>query len=324
MINFQKGQSRQAAKRRIDTAWFLKAAIILAVVVVGAYRLEPVSAADKRILKPVASISYQRQNHIHGIGFDSQNQRLFVATHYGIFIWQNNKLFQLGDNRDDFMGFSLHPTNPNVIYTSGHPARGGNMGVMRSEDGGVTFKKILEGLQGEHVDFHAMTISVANPKILYGWFKGKLYRTKDGGITWGFASARGLPQEGFCFAAPCLAAEAKAEHSVYAGTRQGLLISRDFGETWGPVQTPLGAFAGVGVDPANSKRLLAFTQKSGISLSQDGGKTWQGKNRGLKLAPREVIFAFAFDAKNPKQVFAATPEGVFRSADGAESWKRIL
>jgi photosystem II stability/assembly factor-like uncharacterized protein len=230
----------------------------------------------------------------------------------------------LGENRDDFMGFSLHPTNPNVIYTSGHPASGGNMGVMRSEDGGMTFKRILQGLQGEPVDFHSMTISPANPKILYGWFKGKLYRTKDGGKTWALASARGMPQEGFCFGAPCLAADTKDEHSLYAGTPKGLLVSNDFGDNWSTIQAELEAFAGVGIDPANAKRLLAFTKKLGVSTSQDGGKTWQRKNHGLKLSSREFVFAFAFDARNPKHLFAATPEGVFRSADGAESWKRIL
>jgi hypothetical protein len=169
-----------------------------------------------------------------------------------------------------------------------------------------------------------MTISSANPKILYGWFKGKLYRTKDGGQTWALTSARGMAQEGFCFGAPWLSADSKSEHTIYAGTPNGLLVSNDFGENWSTIQAQLGAFAGVGVDPANPKRLLAFTKKLGVSLSRDGGKTWQGKNQGLKLSSREFIFAFAFDARNPKHLFAATPDGVFRSADGAESWKRIL
>jgi hypothetical protein len=85
-------------------------------------------ASDPAILTPVPSISYQSHNHIHGLGFDSKNNRLFIATHYGIFIWKEGKLFQLGQSRDDFMGFSLHPSNFDLIYTSGHPKSGGNMG----------------------------------------------------------------------------------------------------------------------------------------------------------------------------------------------------
>lgn len=194
---------------------FTLAASIFSPILFQFYQPPSVYSADRALLKPVESISHQFQNHIHGLGYDSRNQRLFVATHYGLFVWKDGKLFQLGEVRDDFMGFSLHPSNPDIIYTSGHPKTGGNMGVMISEDGGVTFKRILHGLQGEAVDFHSMTVSPVNRKILYGWFKGKLYRTKDGGKTWDFASGRGMPQQGFCFGAPCLTADTKDERSVY-------------------------------------------------------------------------------------------------------------
>jgi hypothetical protein len=63
------------------------------------------------------------------------------------------------------MGFSLHPSNPDVIYTSGHPKSGGNLGVMKSVDGGMIFERIFLGLSGESVDFHSMIISPANPHI---------------------------------------------------------------------------------------------------------------------------------------------------------------
>ncbi len=283
-----------------------------------------VEPSDRALLKPVASISYEFHNHIHGLGYDNQNRRLFVATHYGPFIWKEGQIFQLGENRGDFMGFSLHPSNPNIIYTSGHPKSGGNMGVMKSEDGGATFKKIFGGLGGEPVDFHSMTISPANPKILYGWFQGKLYRTKDGGKTWEFASGRDIPQEGICFGAPCLTADSKNEGAVYAGTPSGLLVSHDFGESWTTVNANLGAVAGVGVDPSNSQRLFAFTQKFGLAYSRDKGKNWQASNNGIKLSRQEFVFAFAFDHKNSNHLFAATPEQVFRSTDEGENWKKIL
>jgi photosystem II stability/assembly factor-like uncharacterized protein len=280
----------------------------------------PVYSADRPLLKPVDSISHQFHNHIHGLGYDSPNQRLFIATHYGLFIYKDGKLFQLGEVRDDFMGFSLHPSNPDIIYTSGHPKTGGNMGVMISEDGGVTFKRILQ----ESVDFHSMTVSPANPKILYGWFNGKLYRTKDGGKTWGFAAARGMPQEGFCFGAPCLTADTKDERSVYAGTPKGLRISGDFGENWSSVNPKLGGVAGVGVDPANAQRLFAFTKNLGLAHSLDRGKSWQARKDGLKLSRDEFIFAFAFDQKESNRLFAATPEQIFRSRDGGRKWEKIV
>jgi photosystem II stability/assembly factor-like uncharacterized protein len=311
-------------RQRTNALTVIFGRLIWVAVLFWVYAAEPVSSSNKAVLTPVTSISYQFHNHIHGLGYDSKNQRLFVATHYGIFIWKEGKLFQLGENRDDFMGFSLHPPNPNIIYTSGHSKGASNMGVMKSEDGGLTFKQIFQGLQGETVDFHSMTISPANPKILYGWFQEKLYRSKDGGKNWQFSSARGIPQEGFCFGTPCLSADGQKENTLYAGTPNGLLVSSDFGENWTTVNANLGAVAGVGVDPSNPKRLFAFTQNLGLASSRDRGKSWRSSTQGLQLSPKEFIFAFAFDRKNSKHIFAATPERVFRSTDGGGDWEKIL
>ncbi len=301
-----------------------KRVLILVAILFWTSQARTASSPSQAILSPVPSISYQSHNHIHGIGYDSQNQRLFVATHYGLFVWKDGKLFQVGESRDDFMGFSLHPSNPNIIYTSGHPKSGGNMGVMKSEDGGAAFKQIFRGLGGETVDFHSMIISPANPNILYGWFQERLYRTKNGGRSWDLASGRGLPLEGFCFGAPCLTADSQNESTMYAGTPKGILISRDLGENWTTMSVELGGVAGVGVEPTNSRRLFAFTERLGLASSQNGGKSWQANNNGIKLSSREFIFAFAFDRKNPKHLFAATPERIFHTTNAGDRWERIL
>jgi photosystem II stability/assembly factor-like uncharacterized protein len=280
--------------------------------------------ATPSILTPVPSISYQSHNHIHGLGYDSKNSRLFIATHYGIFIWKEGKLFQLGQSRDDFMGFSLHPSNFDVIYTSGHPKGGGNMGVMKSEDGGVSFKQIFRGLSVETVDFHSMIVSPANPSILYGWFDGRLYRTKNAGKHWEFARAQGLPSKGLCWGAPCFSADGGDERTVYSGTLNGLLVSRDFGDHWTSAGSDVGGIGGIGVNPRNSKNIFAFTEKLGLAISDDGGKSWRRANQGLKLSPKEFIFAFAFDRSNASQIFAASGEQIFQSTDAGKTWKKIL
>ena len=95
-------------------------------------------------------------------------------------------------------------------------------------------------------------------------------------------------------------------------------------ETWGAVSEQVGVVAGVGIDASNPPRLFAFTDNFGVALSQDGGKTWRARNRGVRLSQGEFIFAFAFDPNNSSHIYAATPEQIFRSTDAGENWEKIL
>jgi photosystem II stability/assembly factor-like uncharacterized protein len=284
-------------------------------------------------LLPVASIEHEfAGNHLHGIGYDYKQARLFLATHFGLFVLQRAdtdqrdwRLFQVGTNRDDFMGFSLHPLDPDVIFTSGHPARGGNLGVMKSEDGGFTFKQVFDGPDGEPIDFHSMTISPADPAILYGYYWGDemLYRTRDAGRTWDRLAGDAFSTGGLCWGAPCLAADPNRADSLYAGTERGLMVSHDGGETWRALlPSPV---AGVGVSGGQRPLILAMSATEGVVASTDDGTTWERRDQGLDLREGELVFAFSFDWSNPQHVFLATTgQRVFQSTDGGESWIEVM
>lgn len=287
-------------------------------------------------LVPVDSLAHEFQgNHLHGIGFDSRDGQLYLASHFGLFLLRPSEdgadrwnLYQWGETRDDYMGFSLHPTDPDMVYTSGHPATGGNLGVLRSDDAGLTFEQVFQGFDGEAIDFHSMTISPANAEVLYGYYWGDemLYRTRDGGNTWERFRADGLPEGGPCWGAPCLAADPLDEDTLYAGTERGLLVSRDGGRAWDVLSSALtGPVAGVGVSSGEPPRILAMTVEEGVLGSSDGGETWEPHGRGLDLDPQEIVFAFAFDWEEPSRVFLATTEQrVFESDDAGASWRVIL
>ena len=108
--------------------------------------------------------------HGHGLAVDvSDSNKVYIATHHGLLVLVNEKdLFRVGTSRDDYMGFSVHSTSPSIFFSSGHPATGGNVGFQKSEDGGITWKKISNGLNGP-VDFHAMAVSPVNPNLLDGF-----------------------------------------------------------------------------------------------------------------------------------------------------------
>jgi photosystem II stability/assembly factor-like uncharacterized protein len=277
--------------------------------------------------QPVASI-YEEfgYNHLHGLGYDADNERLLLASHFGLFALTDDGLYQLGPSRDDLMGFSAHPDDPAVLYASGHPQGGGNLGVIRSEDGGQSWQQIFSGLEGETVDFHAMTVSPADPQRLYGAFQGRLYVTRDGGDSWQAAAAEGLPwQAGFCWGAPCLTADPADPDLVYAGTAEGLYHSQDGGESWSLLSDTAGAVASLAVDPQNNRRLLAHTERDGIALSEDGGQSWQPRHEGIQLNEAEYAFVFTFHPRNPQILFLATVGNqVYGSQDGGQTWQQLM
>lgn len=275
-------------------------------------------------LIPVASIAFlsllapstaeeiplSELSHIHGIGFDpSKPGSILLATHYGVYRASADGMAEtVSTDANDYMGFSPDPGDPGRLLASGHPGQGGNMGVIVSTDGGVTWQKIAEGVGGP-VDFHSMTISHADTKVIYGLYGG-IQVSRDGGTSW---SMSGPGPERVID----LAASPVDTSTVYAGAVGGLMQSVDAGKTWelvGPSgraatlvdSTADGSlyvfFAGAGLfrlskegtwtelandfgeqyilhlagDPANAAHLVAVTDESAVLESRDGGLTWRG------------------------------------------------
>jgi hypothetical protein len=318
------------SQRNIVIAILGGAFLVVGLLVWGAR--EPSPAPDRSAggweaaLLAVDSIHHESQNHIHGIGYDSQNERLFVATHFGLFVLKEEQLYQIGRSRDDFMGFSLNQRDPDIIYTSGHPRTGGNLGVMRSEDAGLNFERISQGTAMGPVDFHSMALSFADPGILYGVFKGQLYRSRDAGNSWELLRTQGAPLgDGFCWHAPCISADTMEEGRLYAGTVEGLAVSDDYGENWRIVENDAGVVVTAEVDPQNNERIFAFAENYGVAVSEDGGRTWVSKNHGLQFQAQELVFAFSFDINDSQKVFLVTNRNqIFMTENGGEHWEKVL
>jgi photosystem II stability/assembly factor-like uncharacterized protein len=252
----------------------------------------------------------QQVTHFHGIAVDPKDpSRIYLATHHGFFVvTADGVATRVSEKKNDFMGFTTHPTDPSVLYASGHPAGGGNLGFIISSDGGKTWQQVAKGVNGP-VDFHQMDVSKADAKTIYGVFFGGLQVSKDSGRTWQLAAK--MP-EGLID----LAASATDVNRLYAATKRGLLASDDGGATWQPAYIPgepttmvttaadgvvyvfvLGKglirgtepslrwktlsndFGGryilhMAIDPINIDNLYVVTQKRQVLASKDGGRTW--------------------------------------------------
>ncbi|MFC3724677.1 F510_1955 family glycosylhydrolase [Neoaquamicrobium sediminum] len=276
-------------------------AVVAGLALSGAVAIGLVAQAES---VPVSEL--REQTHIHGLAVDRQDpQSLLIATHHGLFRSGPDGKAERVSVVQDFMGFTPHPSDPGTLYASGHPADGGNLGFIASTDGGATWEQVSPG-EGGPVDFHQMTVSPADPMVVYGAFGG-LQVSRDGGKTWSVAGP--LPERLID-----LAASAQDADTVYAATESGLLVSKDAGGTWAAVEgSPVSM-----VEVAPDGTLYAFVVGQGLMRSAEGeldlesvGAGWGGR----------ILLHLAVDPANKERVFVATHEGeILASTDGGTSW----
>lgn len=86
--------------------------------------------------------------HVHGLGIDSlDNNILYIATHGDFYKSINgSQPVKVDQQRADYMAFNAPQTEGVPLYASGHPSTGGNMGLVKSTDGGQTWQSVSEVL----------------------------------------------------------------------------------------------------------------------------------------------------------------------------------
>ncbi|PYT09436.1 MAG: hypothetical protein DMF60_02585, partial [Acidobacteria bacterium] len=110
---------------------------------------------------------------------------------------------------------------------------------------------------------------------------------------------------------------------IFAGTRLGLFISNDGGDTWqhverGPSDMSVRAIA---QDPRDAQLVIVGTNQY-IFRSTNGGRTWARRGGGL---PAGDFTSVVISPTNPDEVMASeySHGGVFRSTDKGYMWERV-
>ncbi|MFG3496970.1 F510_1955 family glycosylhydrolase [Streptomyces sp. NPDC047928] len=242
-------------------------------------------------------------SHVHGLGVDPSDRRLYVATHDGLFVvGQNGAAEPAGPSHHDFMGFTV--AGPKRFLASGHPASGaegpGDLGLIESTDGGKTWKP--RSLAGE-VDFHALDHAHGT---VYGYDStNALLRVSEDGVTW---DDRARLQ------ALDIAVDPENPDTVLATTADGIARSTDGGRTFAEGEPPAMAF----LSWPGADALYGIGDSGELSRSADGGTTWQPAGT---VPGGQVQALTAVDAQH---VLAATESGVYESRDGGKSFTKRL
>ena len=238
--------------------------------------------------------------HIHSLDVNPADDRLYVATHNGLFVQAEDGFQRVGDDQQDLMSFTI--AEPDRFLMSGHPGPGSDgpphLGLTESRDGGESWQSL--SLEGE-ADFH--TLEAVEDRV-YGVDSqtGLLMVTTDG-QQW--QDLGQLP------AADVAADPADPERLLLTDGR-GSLVELELG---GQPRLVESVPRLVLLDWVADDLLVGVGPEGEVHRSQDGGESWQ-ETGSLPGAPYAVT-------ATESRWYAATESGIVESTDGGETWAEV-
>lgn len=218
-----------------------------------------------------------------------------------------------------FSAFAVNPRDARVVYA------GSGNGVFKSTNAGESWRAVNVGLTERYV--FDLAIDQHRPATLYAATDEGVFKSQNGAGSWRKTS---MPPgvEGRDWAVS-LALHPRNPQVIYAGTDDRVYRSGDAGASWRKVKTARRVYAIV-LDPKQPATVYAGSG-GGVFKSTDAGRSWKARNVGL--FPNETpdghslaegfVSAIVVNSRHPQTLYLGCQRGVWKSTDGARTWRRI-
>ncbi|HSR51352.1 MAG TPA: hypothetical protein VLV83_11025 [Acidobacteriota bacterium] len=199
---------------------------------------------------------------------------------------------------------AVDPTDSDRLYLEDRS----KPSVERSDDGGRSWQDISPVPEFRLSGF---ALHPNQPEWLLACDDNNIWRSEDGGATWTrvlFSASEDDPFDALAFT---------SEGGALAAGRE-LWISSDEGRSWERLQSPVEEdIEELAVAPSQPSRVFASTALR-VLRSDDGGRTWEERARGLE---HRRVTDLAADPRDSSVVHAGTfSGGVFITRNGGEHW----
>jgi hypothetical protein len=206
-----------------------------------------------------------------------------------------------------------------TVLATGTTTDEGHWGVVRSDDGGVTWEEVWLAGDPPAPQITKIAFSTSDSEVVYGAQRepAALVTSTDGGRSWEALAL--LPGDD----------EPVVLEVVAAGGRDRLLAVTGDGQVWsGESGQDIEQVAGLGTSVVWGGRgageggsLLLSLDPPGLLSSVDGGETWEE----IPVPFASVVLAASVTPQHPADatVVASTHYGTFTTCDGGEHWQLL-
>jgi photosystem II stability/assembly factor-like uncharacterized protein len=251
----------------------------------------------------------------------SQPEELVAGTRSGVFHSTDSgkswgRISPEGDEElRNVDSIAIDPRDPKIIYAGTYHL------PWLTRDGGKIWKPVIAGIIDDS-DIMSLRLDVSDPDRLYMSACSGIYRSENQGGNW--TKLQGIP-----YAArrtQVIVQDPGNPSTWYAGTTEGLWVTRDGGESWGRTTSKdwvVNSLVVLGNRSGSPGRVVLGTDGQGIQVSDDAGARFAEANQGFTHVVVKQIVRDPSDSTHLLMVLErATPE-ILESRDGGKSWTLV-